>query len=76
MKNCELGFEKLWAGFSWVLKNYELGLAGFEKIKVSFLAGFSRFLIHIIEKVYGEFLNIKIISWVWLGLAGFNQNKK
>ena len=43
--------------------NYELGLAGFEKIKVS-LAGFSGFLIHIIEKVYEEFLNIKIISWV------------
>ena len=47
-----MGFEKLWAGFSWVswvLKNYEpglIGLAGFEKIKV-ILTGFSGFLIHI-----------------------------
>ena len=66
----KLGFQKLWAGFSWVswvLKNYELGLAGlagFEKIKVQALAGFSGFLILIIEKVYGVFLNLKIISWV------------
>ena len=50
-----------------VLKNYELGLAGlaeFEKIKVQVLAGFSGFLIHVIEKVYGELINLKIISWV------------
>ena len=39
------------------MKNYELGLAGlagFEKIKMQVLAGFSGFLIQIIEKVYGE----------------------
>ena len=49
------------------MKNYELGLAGlagFEKIKVSFSWFFWISNAHVIEKVYGQFLNLKIISWV------------
>ena len=50
-----------------VLKNYELGkagLAGFEKIKLGFSWFFLAFQYIIIKKVYGGFLNLKIMSWV------------
>ena len=36
--------------------------------RITFLQNTSgRLLLHLIEKVYREFLNLKIISWVWLG---------
>ena len=48
------------------MENYELDLAGlarFEKIKE---VGFSWvfWVSNIIEKVYGGFINLRIISWV------------
>ena len=54
---------------SWVLKNYELILivfAEFQKIKLGFSWVFwvSITLLGITEKVYGRFLNLKIISWL------------
>ena len=60
--------KKLWAGFSWVswaLKFYELGLAGlagFIKIKVGFNWIFWVSNTLPTEKVYGAFLNLKILK--------------
>ena len=50
------------------MKNYELdlaGLAGFEKIKVGFSWVFwVSYTLGVTEKVYGGFLNLKIMGWV------------
>ena len=62
MKLYKLGLAGL---ASWVLKNYELGLAGsagFEKIKVGFNWIFWVSNTSPTEKVYAAFLNLKTIK--------------